>query len=194
MLSRRSSDALTRTGNYQEPHDTILSRYLGADTIFIVILTILYVLRFDTVMLLWFDVPKILLTIKCIWKVFRSLDFCPILNTYLHTYLDPLLWYSKLSSGASCFHWSSLRFFYNLIGVHLWYIQLIGDDLERHTPAYIRSHRWQCISEQKPSHEFEGIVHRAPRQDCVEAQIRGGVPKNVCRIEGLQEHSGLHHS
>ena len=27
------------------------------------------------------------------------------------------------------------------------------------------------MSKQKPSHEFEGIVHRAPREDCVEAQI-----------------------
>jgi hypothetical protein len=41
------------------------------------------------------------------------------------------------------------------------------DDLERHTPVYIRSHSWQCMSEQKPSHEVEGIVRRAPRRDCV---------------------------
>jgi hypothetical protein len=33
---------------------------------------------------------------------------------------DPLLGDSKLNSGASSFHWSSLRCFYNLIGVHLW--------------------------------------------------------------------------
>jgi hypothetical protein len=73
----------------------------------------------------------------------------------------PLLWYSKLSSGASCFHsfilfhlyltryasWEqvliytcnlSFRCFYNLIGGHLWSIQLIGHDLERHTPVYIK--------------------------------------------------------
>jgi hypothetical protein len=31
------------------------------------------------------------------------------------------------------------------------------------------------MSEQKPSHEVEGIVRRAPREDCVEAQI--WVPK-----------------
>ena len=37
--------------------------------------------------------------------------------------------------------------------------------MERHTPVYLRSHSWQCMSEQKPSHEVEGIVHRAPRQD-----------------------------
>jgi hypothetical protein len=35
------------------------------------------------------------------------------------------------------------------------------------------------MSAQKPSHEVEGIVRRAPRQDCVEAQI--------CSIEGPQE-------
>jgi hypothetical protein len=33
------------------------------------------------------------------------------------------------------------------------------------------------MSEQKPSHEVKGIVHRAPRQDCVEAQIWGRVHK-----------------
>ena len=32
------------------------------------------------------------------------------------------------------------------------------------------------MSEQKPSHEVKGIVHRAARQDCVEAQWRR-VPK-----------------
>jgi hypothetical protein len=42
------------------------------------------------------------------------------------------------------------------------------------------------MSEQKPSHEVEGIVHRAQRHDCVEAQIWGRVlpaalkvPKNT---------------
>ena len=33
---------------------------------------------------------------------------------YFHKYSDPLLRDSKLSSGASSFHWSSLRCFYNL--------------------------------------------------------------------------------
>ena len=33
------------------------------------------------------------------------------------------------------------------------------------------------MSEQKPGHEVEGIVRRAQRQDCVEAQIWGSVPK-----------------
>ena len=39
------------------------------------------------------------------------------------------------------------------------------------------------MSEQKPSHEVEGIVRRALRQDCVEAQIWGRVPKHFCSIE-----------
>ena len=47
------------------------------------------------------------------------------------------------------------------------------------------------MSEQKPSHEVEGIVWRAPRQDCVEAPVWGRVQKNVCSIEGPQEHSGV---
>ena len=34
--------------------------------------------------------------------------------SYLHKCSDPLLWDWKLSSGASCFHWSSLRCYYNL--------------------------------------------------------------------------------
>ena len=47
------------------------------------------------------------------------------------------------------------------------------------------------MSEEKPSHEVEGIVRRAPRQDCVEAQIWGRVTTHFCSIEGPQEHSGL---
>ena len=101
---------------------------------------------------------------------------------------------SKSSQVSSCFHWSSLRCFYNLIGVHLLYIQLIGHNLERHTPFYIRSHSWQWMSEQKPSHEVELIDHRATRQDCVDAQIWGRETKHFCSIEGSQGHSGLHHS
>ena len=41
---------------------------------------------------------------------------------------------------------------------NLWSIQLIGCALERHTPVYIMSHSWRCISEQKLSHAVEGIV------------------------------------
>ena len=48
-------------------------------------------------------------------------------------------------------------------------------------------HSWQCMSEQKPSHEVKGIVRRAPRKDCVEAQIWGRIPKHFCSIEGPQE-------
>jgi hypothetical protein len=50
------------------------------------------------------------------------------------------------------------------------------------------------MSKQKPIHEVEGIVRRAQRQDCVEAQIWGRVPKYFCSIDGPQEYSGLHHS
>jgi hypothetical protein len=39
------------------------------------------------------------------------------------------------------------------------------------------------MSEQKPNHEVEGIVRRALRRDCVEAQISGRGPKHFCRIE-----------
>jgi hypothetical protein len=48
------------------------------------------------------------------------------------------------------------------------------------------------MSEQKPSHEVEGIVRSALRQDFVEAQIWRRVPKNVCSIEGPQENISLH--
>ena len=48
---------------------------------------------------------------------------------------------------------------------------------------YIRSHSWQCTSEQKPSHEVEGIVRRTLRQDCVKAQICGRVPKHFCSVD-----------
>ena len=54
-----------------------------------------------------------------------------------------------------------------------------------HTSVYIRSHSWQCMSLQKPSHEVEGIVRRAQRQDCVEGQIWGRVPKNVCTVASI---------
>jgi hypothetical protein len=54
---------INTAGNCQEPHDTILSRNLGADTICIAIQTIPYVLWLDTVILLQFDVRNILLSI-----------------------------------------------------------------------------------------------------------------------------------
>ena len=40
--------------------------------------------------------------------------------SHVHKYSHPLLWHWKLSSSASRFHWSSLKCFCNLIGVHLW--------------------------------------------------------------------------
>ena len=43
------------------------------------------------------------------------------------------------------------------------------------------------MSEQKPSHELEGIVREAQRQDCVEAQIWGRVPKNACTIDTVKQ-------
>ena len=52
----------------------------------------------------------------------------------------------------------------------------------------------QVFRRKKTSHEVEGIVRRAQREDCVEAEIWGRVPKHVFYIEGPQEHSGLHHS
>ena len=42
------------------------------------------------------------------------------------------------------------------------------------------------MSEQKPSHELEGIVRRAPRQDCVEAQIREGYQKMTAALKDLK--------
>lgn len=42
------------------------------------------------------------------------------------------------STGAS--YWLSVTCFNNLIEVILWQIQLIGHDLETHTPVYVRPH------------------------------------------------------
>ncbi len=53
---------------------------------------------------------------------------------------------------------------------------------------------WQCISEQKTSHEVKGTACRAQRQDCFEAQIWGRLQKDFCCTEGSQEHSGFHNS
>ena len=60
---------------------------------------------------------------------------------------------------------------------------MIGHDLKRHTPVYLRSHSWQCMSEQRRSHEVEGIVHRALRQDCVEGQIWEGYQKRSAAVK-----------
>lgn len=56
---------------------------------------------------------------------------------------------AALSSGAPCFHWSSV---WRLFSFDLWAIQLTGQDLEL---VYKRSHTWHCISEHKPSHEIQ---------------------------------------
>ena len=42
---------------------------------------------------------------QCILQMYSKWKKTEI--SYLHKYSDPLLWDSKLSSGASCFHWSS---------------------------------------------------------------------------------------
>ena len=39
------------------------------------------------------------------------------------------------------------------------------------------------MSEQKPSHEVEGVANRASRQDCVEAQILGRVLTNSSALK-----------
>ena len=59
----RASQGQSRAENCQGPHDTILSQNVGADTICVAIFTILYILQFNTVILLQFNVPNILLTI-----------------------------------------------------------------------------------------------------------------------------------
>ena len=126
---------------------------------------------------------KVFMPIMRKWKhVFRrfrkcienEIQKCSIYIS-IHT---PLLWHFKLNSGASNILWSSMRCRYNLIGVHLWTIQLFGHDIERNTPAYIRSHSWQCMSEQKISHEIQWSVRRAQRLNCDEAYIWGRILNN----------------
>lgn len=70
--------------------------------------------------------------------------------------------HSKLSSGTSCFHWSSVSL------VYLWWTQLIGH-------VYIRSYSWQCTSELNLNHDVQRIVCGSSRQDCIEAKIWGRV-------------------
>jgi len=51
-------------------------------------------------------------------------------------------------------------------------------DFERHTHLSIkRSNSWNCISEQKPSHEVKGTACSGQWQDCVETQIWGWLQK-----------------
>ena len=49
-----------------------------------------------------------------------------------------------------------------------------------------------CMSEHKLSHEVEGIVCRAQRQDCVEAQIWGRLPSRRTTISAALRQSGLY--
>ena len=42
----------------------------------------------------------------------RKQAFSNVCKCIIYMFSDTLLWDSKLSSGASCFHWSSLRCFY----------------------------------------------------------------------------------
>jgi hypothetical protein len=47
------------------------------------------------------------------------------------------------------------------------------------------------MSAQNPSHKFKGVVCRALRQDCVEAQIGGRVQKMSAALK-VPKNSGLH--
>jgi len=60
-------------------------------------------------------------------------------------------------------------------------IQLIGHEFERHKPVYIRSQRWQLISEQKPSHEVEGTACRAQTGLCWDRDL-GKATKNQLHV------------
>ena len=93
--------------------------------------------------------------------------------SHWQNYSDTLLWHLKFSSGASHFSWSSLRYF------QLWLIQLMDMIWKRYIPVNIRSHSWQCLSEQKPRHEVEGTPCRTQRLGCVEEQIWGRLQKNL---------------
>ena len=61
---------------------------------------------------------------------------------------------------------------------------MIGHDLSTVDSA--------CQSKNQAMRSKE-LFRRAPREDCVDAQIWGRVPKTFCSIQGPQEHSGLHH-
>lgn len=67
---------------------------------------------------------------KCIERQRNPHNYCK--KWHVPKYSEPLPWSSSWSSDASCFHWSSLRCSCSFTGVHLWWIQLIWQDLERH--------------------------------------------------------------
>ena len=67
---------------------------------------------------------------------------------------------------------------------------MIGLDLESHTPVYIRSHNWQCISEPSPWGQ-RNFLQSSETGLCQSTDL-GKVTKKFCWIERSQEHSGLH--
>ena len=64
----------------------------------------------------------------------------------LQKYSDPLLWLSKLCSGASSLLCFSLRCDWSLTGVYLWQTEWTGQILEKHTLVLIQSHNSHCMS------------------------------------------------
>jgi hypothetical protein len=113
--------------------------------------------------------------------------------TYLHKYSDPLLWDSKMELRCILFPLIILEMFLQID----W------------SPPVVYSIDWTWFGQahtclykvpQLTVHVREKTKPwgrrncRALRQDCVEAQIWGRVPRIVCSIEGSQEHSGFHHS
>lgn len=67
-----------------------------------------------------------------------------------------------------------VRCFYNLIGLHLWYIQLSAHDFMRYTPVYLKSNN-TCQSKNKDMKSKE--LSADFRNDCFEAQIWKEVQK-----------------
>ena len=61
--------------------------------------------------------------------------------------------------------------------IELWCIQMIAHDLVRRTHLSILGPKVDSACQQKPSHEVEGIVRRAPRQDCVGTDLGKGTKK-----------------
>ena len=79
--------------------------------------------------------------------------------SFWHKYSDALLWHLKFSSGSSPVSWSSLRCCYTSTGVHLWWSQLIGTGVKRHTPVST----WGITADdayQSQNHEDEELPAR----------------------------------
>ena len=81
---------------------------------------------------------------------------------YLHKYSDLMLWDSKLSSGASCFHWSSLRL-ESTCGKFNW-LDIIWKSTQLTVLVRATTKQW-------------GWRNSAPIKDSVAVQIWGRVPK-----------------